>query len=250
MEVLKKTMKELIKKNLYRRGYCIHKRGESNFFPSLMEAFLRKNSTVFFIQIGANDGKSFDPIYDFTTSNSESVRGILLEPIPDYFEELKRNYKGYPNVILLNLAIHNSAKEMVIHRVDPRRIERGELPRWAKGIASFNEHHHELSGTPRDAIVEQKVKCISIGDLLKEHQVSEIDLLQIDTEGYDAEIISSLDFTIIKPKIIHFEHGLEHGIISKDQIFNLKELLHNNGYELWMDRYDATAYQFDVLLDL
>jgi hypothetical protein len=94
------------------------------------------------------------------------------------------------------------------------------------------------------------VQCISLNSLLKEHQVTKVDLLQIDTEGYDLEIILNLDFKVIKPKIIHFEHGLPDGIISKEQFMILTDVLHSNGYELWMDYYNGTAYQRDILIDL
>jgi lysophospholipase L1-like esterase len=84
---MKEAFKKIIKKVLYKRGYYIHRIGSIDFFLSLLEAFLRKNNEMFFIQIGANDGKSFDPIYQFVTNNSKNVRGILLEPLADYFEE-------------------------------------------------------------------------------------------------------------------------------------------------------------------
>ena len=139
---------------------------------------------------------------------------------------------------------------MILYRADPAKVERGELSKWAKGIASFDMSHHELSGTPKEAIIKQKVQCISLNSLLKEHQVTKVDLLQIDTEGYDLEIILNLDFKVIKPKIIHFEHGLPDGIISKEQFMILTDVLHSNGYELWMDYYKGTAYQRDILIDL
>ena len=117
-------------------------------------------------------------------------------------------------------------------------------------MASFNKDHYKLSGTPKDVFIKEKVPCISLSDLFKKHQVAKIDLLQIDTEGYDLEIILNLDFQVIKPQIIHFEHGLSTGIMSKEDFSTVTEVLHNNGYELWMDLYDITAYQLNVLIEL
>ena len=248
--MLEKIFKKIVKRAFFKGGYSINKIGSFDFFQLIMDAFLKKNNELFFIQIGANDGKSFDPIYEFVINNHKNVRGILLEPLEDYFMELKRNYKGYSNVTILNLAVHNSNKEMIIHRVDPKKIERNEQPEWTKGIASFNGNHHELSGTPKEVIIKQNVKCISLEDLLRTHQVAKIDLLQIDTEGYDSEIILNIDFKAIKPKVIHFEHGLEHEIMSKEEFTALADLLHNNGYDLFMDQYDCTAYQRNILIDL
>src|ERR1043166_4307016 len=245
-----RKLKKTIKKVLLRSGYQLSRvDNKFNFFELLIDTILRKQNHLFFIQVGANDGKTSDPIYDFVTRHPKNVRGILLEPVKDYFEELRSNYHGRSNVIILNLAIHNSNREMNIYRVDPGRLERQELPIWAKGIASFNQAHHELSGTPGDCIIEEKVQCITFNELLTDYQVQEVDLLQIDTEGYDSEIIRNLDFKVTKPKVIHFEHGLSQGIMSKEGFSALTDVLHNNGYEIWMDSYDATAYQRSLLFD-
>lgn len=239
---------KLIKKFFYKKGYYINRIGYYNFFQQLLETFLNKNHEMFFIQIGANDGKSFDPIYDFVTNNSSKVRGILIEPVANYFEELKKNYKGYSNVVLLNMAVHNSNKDMLLYMADPQLVAQGKLPEYAKGIASFDMNHHELSGIPKEAIITQKVQCASLDSIVNEHKVTAVDLLQIDTEGYDFEIILNLDFKIIKPKIIHFEHYLTAETINGEQFMVLTDLLHRNGYELWIDKYDATAYQRDIFI--
>lgn len=245
-----KRVSKYINRQLYKRGYRLCKVGKINFFDQLLDSLIKKKGEVFFIQIGANDGKSFDPIYDFVTKKPDNFKGILLEPLADYFDELSRNYSGYKNVTLLNMAIHNTNQEMTIYRVDPEKIKKNELPEWTKGIASFNQEHHKLSGTPDDVMVKQLVKCISLHDLLNKYQVDKVDLLQIDTEGYDAEIIKGIDFSQIKPAIIHFEHGIAQGVISKENFDELANHLHANGYELWLDKFDATAYQREVLVEL
>ena len=126
MRELKGTLKKIVKRILRKKGYIIHKIDSTDhvaFFESLIETFLRKNKNMFIIQIGANDGKIDDPIYEFVTNYPKNVSGILIEPVKDYFEELKINYKKYSNFILLNMAIHNSRKEMTIYRADPIKTE-------------------------------------------------------------------------------------------------------------------------------
>ena len=137
---------------------------------------------------------------------------------------------------------------MVLYRVDPSKLH--NLPEGAKGISSFNENHHRLSGTPSDLIIQEKVRCTPFTQLLEDYQVEKIDLLQIDAEGYDAEIILNIDFNWIKPKIIRFEHDLSHGIMSKEQFLRVVDVLHSNGYELVLEKCDATAYQHSVIVDV
>jgi FkbM family methyltransferase len=246
----KKIIKTIVKRFFHKRGYFISSIDGEPFYESLIEKFLINNNELFFIELGANDGRRSDPIYDFVRNNSKIMRGILLEPVKDYFEELKTNYKKYPDIITLNLAVHNSNKEMTIYRADPTKIGWNKLPKWANGIASFNKDHHKKSGIHKEAIIKEKVQCISLNDLIKNYQVAKIDLLQVDTEGYDSEIILNLDFKAIRPKIIHFEHGLHHRIMSKETFLIVADMLHNNGYELWIDSNNATAYQRDALINL
>jgi hypothetical protein len=41
--------------------------------------------------------------------------------------------------------------------------------------------------------------------LVKKHGIQDVDILQIDTEGYDYEIVNTIPFNIIKPKIVRYE---------------------------------------------
>ena len=43
------------------------------------------------IQIGANDGSRFDELNIFI--KKYKIKSVLVEPINEYFEDLKRNYK-------------------------------------------------------------------------------------------------------------------------------------------------------------
>jgi len=247
MQKVKNILKKSARRFLLARGYSINRVGNIDFLESLLRIYLKQNGDLFFIQIGANDGKSFDPIYEFVKSNHQKVRGIVVEPLKDYFEELKVNYKKCPNVIPVNVAIHNTEKMMPLYRVDPKKLN--DLPDWYKGTVSFNLDHFKLSSTPMDIIIKEVVECIPLDKLLEEYQVSKMDLLLIDAEGYDSEIITNIDFNLFKPMIIHFEHGLSAGVMSKERFFKVMDTLHNNGYELWIDFNDATAYQWDIIVD-
>ena len=101
MRKLIETLKKIVKRILRKEGYCIHRTDRVAFFESLMETFLKKNKGMFIIQIGANDGKIDDPIYEFVTNYPQKVSGILIEPVKDYFEELKTNYNSTYQIVML-----------------------------------------------------------------------------------------------------------------------------------------------------
>jgi hypothetical protein len=80
-----------------------------------------------------------------------------------------------------------------------------DLPNWAPQVASFDRSLAEAH-FPRAELEEITVDCITLDDLLSETASDHIDLIQIDVEGYDAEIIRLLDRDRWKPAIVNFEH--------------------------------------------
>jgi len=67
----------------------------------------------------------------------------------------------------------------------------------------------------------------------------DIDLLQIDAEGYDYEIIRSIDFDTVKPAIIHYEHM----VLSEADRNACLELLASHGYRIVLQDNDTLAYR-------
>ena len=226
-------------------GYRLTKSDEIDILSPLLARMLNNTDNFFFVQIGGNDGKSFDPIFDFITRNHTRLKGIILEPMQDIFEELKNNYRKCHNIKCINKAIHNTKEEMLLYRVDPAKADK--LPGWTKGIASFNPNHHKQSNIPTDCIITESVPCLSFARLLADYDIQNINLLQIDTEGYDVQILMNIDFDIIRPSIIHFEHGLAEGIMDHKTFDQVSERLRRYGYQILVEPYDATAYQLEIV---
>jgi hypothetical protein len=55
-------------------------------------------------------------------------------------------------------------------------------------------------------IVEDRIESISFHSLVARYRPPRIDLIVIDTEGYDLEILRQLDLIRFKPDLIVYEH--------------------------------------------
>ena len=203
----------------------------------LLESLIYKNyhKDFFFIQIGANNGKRFDPIFNIV--NSLKLKGLALEPIKEYYDELVKNYQN-SNVIPVNKAIYKNNQKLSIYRL----VSNDNLPEWTKGIASINPEHFKKSRIDKSNVYEEIVDAITFEKLFQDYKVSNCDLLQIDTEGYDAEIIKMFPFSKFKPKIIHFEHGIDDEIMSQEDFLEISKILLEHKYKLIMKQYDCIAY--------
>lgn len=225
-------------------GYRVFKIGPYSLFDfeSFLYRHLAAHKHLTFLQIGANDGVMNDPIYQFNMDNKSVVTGFVLEPLPDTYEKLVENYKYSPGIKPFNLAIHATESEMVLHRVKPSLAV--GIPAFARGIASFNEDHWKKSTlVPSLDYMEQvKVKCISFAEFVKSNDIKKLDLLLLDTEGYDYQILMSIDFTYIKPRMIRFEHGVRDKVMSPENFMAVCSYLNSFGYQIIAESYDATAY--------
>jgi hypothetical protein len=74
-------------------------------------------------------------------------------------------------------------------------------------------------------------------DLIAKYNFYEINLLQVDVEGYDGEVIRMVDFNIVRPRIIKYEHGC---LEEKEQT-QLQKLLYSSGYKYFVQGNDTIA---------
>jgi FkbM family methyltransferase len=227
---------------LEKLGYRLEKKRDlgPTFLSRLLLDRIGTGKKIAFVQIGANDGISTDPIYPLVKMYPDRFRGVVVEPLKDKFALLQRAYVDVAAVVPVNVAIHNTERMMQIHRVRPESEKR--LPAWARGIGSFNPDHHKLSDLNSSHMTTESVPCITFDELVKQYGMNDIELLVTDTEGYDYEIVRNIDFRKYRPAYIHFEHGLSAGVMSWEKYKNLVGHLAQQGYSISHDTSDATAF--------
>lgn len=172
--------------------------------PYFTQRLYEKKTDIFFIQIGAMDGITFDPIHEYI--KKYGWKGILIEPLKDHFESLKKNYANSNGLIFENIAITESSGPQKINRVPIKVVNNSLIPNWGLGASSFFTDRNALAWkSVNKHIVQETVTCITLPELIEKHNVTELDVLQIDTEGYDYRILKQLDFKCFRPYIINLE---------------------------------------------
>ena len=175
------------------------------------------------IQIGANDGLRFDSLNYYI--KKYKTKSILVEPIKDNFEDLKNNYKEYENIIFENLAISVNNEISYLYKANPLKLKNYIGDHYI-GITSFDKNHLIKHGVKKNDIIKEKVKSISINDLILKHNIKKFELFFVDAEGYDADIVNDfLSSSLIRPIII-----LEYLHIPNKKFQNLTDILKEKKY--------------------
>jgi FkbM family methyltransferase len=225
-------MRKLLNKLLRPLGYRIERFGR---FNHEIERLTRRPGGFKFVQIGANDGVRFDGLFGIVTNHNCS--GIVVEPLPDMFERLRVNYADYPRIVPINKAVHESARSLPLFRLSPGALSR--YPGWTTGIASFDRNHLRRHGVAEGDILSETVPCIPLMELLAQTNMLDVDLLQIDTEGYDAAIVRMIDFSRCRPRLIKYENKN----LSGEERRQLLALLATHRYRSVAEGTDCIAWR-------
>ena len=190
-----------------------------------------RNPEFRFVQVGAFDGRTGDPIHEMVVKHKWS--GVLAEPRRHYFEQLRATYADNPRVTLRQVAVfaERGRRRMYSLPEDPN------LPEWTSQVAAFDRAVVLATKLPvADRVVAEDVDCVTLSDLMDEAG-GPVDLLQIDAEGYDDKIVSMIDWAASAPAIVHFEHHA----LSRRSHADVVDLLVENGYRVALDGRDTVA---------
>lgn len=175
--------------------------------PSIWLTQLLNQTDEFIVQIGSNDGKQGDPVFDLINKNKR-WKCLFVEPIPYLFEKLKSNYGDEKRFTFVNAAINDGTEQTFYCVKEEAKIAIPNLPFWYDQLGSFEKQNiiKHLNGKLEPFIMELKLNGKTLPSLLEPFNHKQISLLHIDTEGYDWKILSQLDQKKHQPKIILFEH--------------------------------------------
>lgn len=209
---------------------------------------LNQGESVFFIEIGANQTDRNDHVAKYLNNNHWN--GILVEPQKKAFLNLTEKYSNNTRIKLVNAAISENFEKRNLYRF------KFSDETWVTSLSSFSREqlikHYEhgwlkskatenglrLSENVDELIDYEAVDCITIDYLIRNYKVKNVDLLIIDTEGYDYEILKMFDFKTFKPKILIFEH--RH--LSQNDFRSALKLLKRENYQLLVEGGDTLGH--------
>jgi FkbM family methyltransferase len=262
LKILKKLKRDGVTNTLHTTLKVINYRAfqpdwDFKLIPDLMEKLKNEGDSLTIVQIGANVGDTgSDQIYDFLKKTCAdhpgdapvTCRAVLVEPVRHLFNQLRDNYRNFLGVSCENVAIADRACTRNFYRLrEGIDLEGNGLQPFAEELGSFLPEHlnalwnhdpgnHRLREFVEANTVVDEVSCLSMDDLVAKHHLQRIDLLQVDTEGYDYEILRTIDFKKLSPAYINYER-----IHLKKDEAACRELLTRHGYKLHDHGQDTLA---------
>jgi len=169
----------------------------------------------FYVDIGANDPIRLNNTYKFY---KRGWTGINIEPNKIKYDKI---VKCRPKDITLNMGINNEKGELTFYVTNP------------DSHSTFSrEEVNAFKGTHIKVTDVSRIKVDTLSSVLNKHAKKEIDLMSIDTEGFDLRVLESNDWDKYRPKLICVEinkQSNEHEEIKDFMISKNYFEIYNNG---------------------
>ena len=224
MNIIKKSVQKI----LGSLGYEIQKKGFSNNFEVLAK-LINKTENINIFDVGANEGRWIDSVNEFFKKPNIHA----FEPSEKEFQILKEKYSEERNIVLNNFALGEVEDEQYFNI------------NYKGGLNSFYDVNQNTNWFRRQqnnkkvfnenfTLKKQKVSINTIDNYLISKNIEFIDIVKIDTQGYEPKVLEGALNALKSKKIQTILAEIIISDIYKSNVsfFELEKNLINNGYKL------------------
>lgn len=159
-----------------------------NYEDVLLWRALQHVPNGFYIDVGANDPELHSVTKAFYDAG---WRGINIEPMPSYGAAFREQR---PRDINLNVAAGASSGSITLFDVP-------DVNGWASTDAEVAANHRAHG----HAVVEHTVPLLTLTEICHQHVTGPVHFLKVDVEGFEADVLRGMDFSLCRPWIVVVE---------------------------------------------
>ena len=190
-----------------------------------------------FVEVGANDGKTGSFTYNL---GRIGWNGINFEPVPRLYNLCCKNHINHTNVKNFQIGIGATQSEATIidagtlSTIDTDTIEcYSNTPQFASSFKNNNNFH--------------KIKIEKLNTMLDNNQITNIDMLVLDVEGYEINVLNGFSVETYNPTIFIIEIADQHPDFINNQIMMdkgkvLRKYFNDNNYSLLVNDIVDNVY--------
>jgi FkbM family methyltransferase len=205
------------------------------FYQKKILSFLKKNNlnnVNILLDVGAHRGESIN----LFLNNMKVKKIISFEASPINFEFLKKKQKIYARkfseteIIIENIALGSENKMMEFKHFN--ESSSSTIKNINEDSKYFKRKFNLLNLFNKGKIYQTfQIKIQSLKEYIENNNITAIDFLKIDTEGYEYEILLGLEDKIKLVEVIMFEHHYDNMIKKNYTFASINNLLVKNNFK-------------------
>ena len=206
----------------YRFSYLADENGETELLNQLARHY--RNSFTFF-DVGAHVGGYTEELI----KRFKTYKGHLFDLSPATLDLCREQHESNPNLKINAVALNDSVGE-VEYRFYPGTLMQSGI----SGVGPYVGHEYELRTSPS-----------LTGDLYcEQNSVEKINLLKIDTEGYDLHVLKGFDKMLSNQKVdvVQFEYNIKSGE-THSMLGDFYTYFESKGYSVGVLRQNGVVFR-------
>jgi FkbM family methyltransferase len=205
------------------------------FYQKKITTFLKNNLDTRFdvlIDVGAHKGETISNflknfkiknIYSFEASkNTYQILKTNVDKVKNIYKET--------NIEIFNFGIGSSVEKKIFYELPDSNSSTFNLIDQKSSYFKRKKKILSLFFKKKFNIKENYVSQIKLSQFIKNKGLIKIDILKIDTEGYELEVIKGLEEKIKIVNFIYFEHHYDNMIKKNYKFSEINEFLSLNGF--------------------
>lgn len=171
----------------------------------------------FFIECGAADGITYSN--SFLLEKKYAWKGILIEPINDQFNALKKYRKNAICEKHILTSIQESGKTIKIYDAGPESLIQEDQ---IQNLSMSNADRMETLEAKNMIKGIENVVSISLSELLDIHNINHVDVFFLDVEGSEINVLDGVDFN---------KHNIDNIVVETGAVEELKKYMKIKGFD-------------------
>ena len=214
-----------------------------SFIVKLINVFDLYTERKIFLKLNQLLGKDIKQVIDVGAHQGEFIiklgklfyikNAFSFEPNPEIFKILNNNTNDLQNKNILKTF------NLGLGEINKTEILNVNIESSSSSINKLNEEsnyfirkYRVLNFFKNKKITRPvQIKIEKLSNILNKYKVNQIDLLKIDTEGYELSVLKGVINNLKDIKVIYFEHHFDDMIIKKYKLSDIHSLLIENNFK-------------------
>ena len=215
-----------------------------NLIIKIVDFFYQKKIITFFKN---NSDAKYDVLLDVGAHKGETISNFLknfkikniysFEASKNTYEGLERNtniikntYRE-TNIEIFNFGVGNSVESKIFYELPDSNSSTFNLIDQKSTYFKRKSKILSFFFKKKFTIKKNYVSQIKLSQFIKNKRLTKIDILKIDTEGYELEVIKGLEEKIKIVNFIYFEHHYDNMIKKNYKFSEIHDLLLDNDFK-------------------
>jgi FkbM family methyltransferase len=151
----------------------------------ILARIFEHQATGIYVDVGAHHPRRFSNTH---LLYQRGWRGVNIDATPGSMEAFRR---ARPRDVNLEMGVAGTDETRTFYLYDEPALNTFD-PARAKA----------LEATPYKLRERREVRCAPLRAILAEHGIGPIDLLTVDVEGFDFEVLKTLDWEVSRPRVV------------------------------------------------